>query len=122
MKRILKGIQIIIALIFIVSHQAVAQNNKTVYTTKIELKILNDLKENDIIKINNAFRSYPGKIINHSFGETKNKVFVFISENTDPVDILQVLKMNGIEACYRDLDNGFVSLEGHSTRKLYYKE
>ena len=59
---------------------------------------------------------------NHNSKTNENKVFVFISENTDPVDILQVLKMNGIKACYRDLDNGFVSLEGHSTRKLYYKE
>lgn len=128
MNRILQKIQTIVILMLISASVSIGQNNintnSNAHQTKIELKILNNLTPNDIAGIENTLSNYPEKIISHNYGENKNKVFVFISDSVDPVDILQALKMKGINACYRESDNGFISLEpdGRSTRTLYFKE
>lgn len=128
MKLVLTGFKISILLIVFSSFQLFAQqqnsNSSLVLITKLELKILGTIQQSDVAKIDNALTGFPDKIISHDFGSDKNSLFVFISDKVDPVDILQVLKMNGIRACYRDGDNGYVSLEpdGKSTRKLYFKE
>ena len=109
-------------------NHVLAQNSSavisSVHTSKLELKILNNLQQKDILKIDDVLNSYAGKIVSHSYGENKNKVFVFISDNVDAVDILQILKMNDIKACFRNADNSYTSLDSDSksTRNLYFKE
>ena len=129
MKRILSGFQInLLLLLLLYSFQTFAQQQNSVpqkvYIRKIELKILSTLQQSDVAKMDNALTGYPGKIIRHDYSADKNTLFVFISHGTDPVDILQVLKMNGIKAGYRDDDNGYIILEadGQTTRKLYFKK
>ena len=129
MKRILSGFQInLLLLLLLCSFQSVAQQQNSAgqgaHAKKIELKILSSIQQSDVAKMNTALTGYAGKIISHEYSAAENRLYVFISDAVDPVDVLQVLKMNGIKACYRDGDNGFVSLEadGKSTRKLYFKE
>ncbi|MEP7170347.1 MAG: hypothetical protein ABI855_13330 [Bacteroidota bacterium] len=118
----------ILLLSVLCSSQLIAQERnaagQTIHTTKLELKLSGDIQLNDIVKIDNALSGYPEKIISHKYNAAKNRLFVFIAEKTNPIDILQVLKMNGITAGYRDEDNGYITLEpdGKTTRKLYFKE
>ncbi|HKR04383.1 MAG TPA: hypothetical protein VJY62_07080 [Bacteroidia bacterium] len=129
MKPILTGVPIAVLMLFILgSYPLFAQQQnsaaQSVHTKKMELKITGDIQANDLVKIDNALAGYAGKIISHEYSTAKNRLFVFISDKTDPVDILQILKRNGIKAGYRDDDNGYVTLEpdGRTTRKLYFKE
>jgi hypothetical protein len=91
---------------------------------KLELRVQGDMQLGDLVKIDHALSGYTGKIISHEYSASKNRLFVFISDKTDPIDVLQLLKMNGIKASYRDDDNSYVTLEpdGRTTRKLYFKE
>lgn len=129
MKRILCIPHINIFLLLVIcSFQLFGQElnavGQTIHTIKLELKLSGDIQLNDIVKIDKALAGYPKKIISHEYSAAKNKLFVFIAEKTSPVDILQVLKMNGITAGYRDEDSGYITLEqdGKTTRKLYFKE
>lgn len=129
MKRIPRGFKInFLLLLILCSYQLPAQQQNAadqyVHTTRLELKITGDIQSSDLVKIDNALAGYPEKIISHEYSTSKNRLFVSISDNINPVDVLQVLRMNGIKAGYRDEDNSYVTLEpdGRSTRKLYFKE
>jgi hypothetical protein len=126
MKR-LSGFQInMLLLLLFCSFQLSAQQNTTTgnHVKKLELKITGDMQASDLVKIDQAFAGYTNRIISHEYSAVRNRLFVFISDETDPVDVLQILKMNNIKAAYRDDDNGYVTLEldGRTTRKLYFKE
>jgi hypothetical protein len=124
-----RGFQInILLLLLFYSFQLSAQQQNAatqpIHTRKLELKLSGDMQAPDLIKIDQAFAGYTNRIISHEYSTVRNRLFVFISNETDPVDVLQILKMNNIKAAYRDDDNGYVTLEpdGRTTRKLYFKE
>src|SRR4051812_2785797 len=127
MKNILIGFQInMLLLLLFCSFQLSAQQNTTTgdHVKKLELKITGDMQASHLVKIDQAFAGYTNRIISHEYSAVRNRLFVFISNETDPVDVLQILKMNNIKAAFRDDDNGYVTLEpdGRTTRKLYFKE
>jgi hypothetical protein len=126
--RILPCFQICFWLLIFSSFQLSAQqqssNNSGIQTKKLELKLRGNIERSDISRMINALTGYPGKIISQSYNENKRTLYVFITDKVDPIDILQVLKRTGVNACYRDDDNGYVALEadGRTTRKLYFKD
>ena len=128
MKRIFSGIQInSLLLLLFCSFQLSAQQQNSAsgdQIKKLELIITGDMQAGDLVKIENAFAGYRERIISHEYSASKNRLFVSITDNTDPIDILQILNKNGIKAGYRDEDDGYITLEpdGRTTRKLYFKE
>ena len=118
-----KQISLLLLFIFCFHNNLIAQQNNLVTTnhTTIEFKILGTTNQSADIKLESVLQSYPGKILSYKIADNKKQVTIDISDKTNPVDILQALKMQNINACYLDGDNNYVTLEpdGRTTRKRH---
>jgi hypothetical protein len=70
------------------------------YSKTVILRIKGLSDEKFASTVESVLSGYPGKILSHAFDKSSNEVSVVISDRLQPVDLLEVLEMNGINAGY----------------------
>lgn len=100
--------------------QTVASKTKS---TPLEIRFLSKIDEKTQSELGNLFR-HPQKITGYKFNEDKTWITLYITDKVDPVDILQILREKGVNACYKVQNDEYITLEknGRSTRRIYFKE
>lgn len=112
---------------FLASASIYGQNCQTVAletkSTPLEIRFLSKLDEKTQSELGSLFR-HPQKITGYKFNEDKSRITLFITDKVDPVDILQMLREKGANACYKVQNDEYITLEenGRSTRRIYFKE
>ncbi|MEP7170707.1 MAG: hypothetical protein ABI855_15160 [Bacteroidota bacterium] len=106
----------LILFIFIFSLTTNAQEIKKNYvcpanTSKITIRIKGLSDENMTSNLKNTFRECKGKLLEYEIDEKNNEVTVIISDKLQPVDLLEVLEMHGINAGYLNEKKELVVLD-----------
>ncbi len=106
------------ASILSLSAQEVGKNNFSANASEMVLRIKGLRDPKMAANVNAVLNSYPGKILSHSMDAANNTVKVLISAKLKPVDLLQVLDLNGIDAGYIDGNNEYVTLDNNDREEL----
>lgn len=85
--------------------------------TKIVLDVKQLASDLDAKRLDDMLKSYPGKILNYSIDKANRQVTVFISQDLQIVDLLEVFSMTGYNAGYENTNGEYVKLDA-SGRQL----
>lgn len=109
------ALKLMIMIVFIFSCITVnAQDKKTMATpdlTKIVLDVKQLASDLDAKRLDDMLKSYPGKILNYSIDKTNRQVTVFISQDLQIVDLLEVFSMTGYNAGYENIKGEYIKLD-----------
>ncbi|MEO5571970.1 MAG: hypothetical protein ABIT08_15325, partial [Bacteroidia bacterium] len=80
-------------------------------SSKITLRIKGLGDEKMISNLRNTLKECKGKVLEYSIDEKNNEATVIISDKLQPVDLLEVLEMHGINAGYLNEKKELVVLD-----------
>lgn len=115
------ALKIMIMIVFIFSFITLNAQDKKATVSANQTKIVLDVKQLasdlDAKRLDDMLKSYPGKILNYSIDKTNRQVTVFISQDLQIVDLLEVFSMTGYNAGYENIHGEYVQLDA-SGRQL----